>query len=111
MKRIAIKDYLRESRLFNLRVAIGLALVSVMVLILFARLVYLQIVSHRHYAMLSQENSVKLLPIPPVRGFILDRNGVILAQNFPAGWAPRRPSPSCCTPGRRTCAGTSTCTR
>lgn len=83
MKRIAIKDYLRESRLFNLRVAIGLAFIGVLVLVLFARLVYLQIVSHRHYATLSQENSVKLLPIPPVRGFILDRNGVILAQNFP----------------------------
>ncbi len=83
MKRIAIKDYLRESRLFNLRIAISLAFVAGLTLILFVRLVYLQIVSHRHYAMLSQENSVKLLPIPPVRGFILDRNGVILAQNFP----------------------------
>jgi penicillin-binding protein 2 len=83
MERITIKDYLRESRLFNLRIAICLALVAAMVLVLFVRLVYLQIVSHRHYATLSQENSVKLLPIPPVRGFILDRNGVILAQNFP----------------------------
>jgi penicillin-binding protein 2 len=83
MKRIAIKDYLRESRLFNLRVAIGAAFVAVLALILLTRLVYLQILSHRHYTTLSQENSVKLLPIPPVRGFILDRNGVILAQNFP----------------------------
>jgi len=83
MSRIAIKDYLRESRQFNLRVGISLAFVALLALLLFARLVYLQIVSHRHYATLSQDNSVKLLPIPPVRGFILDRNGVILAQNFP----------------------------
>ncbi len=83
MKRPAIKDYLRESRLFNLRVGISLALVAGLALILFARLVYLQIVSHRHYSTLSQENSVKPLPIPPVRGLILDRNGVVLAQNFP----------------------------
>ncbi len=83
MKRPAIKDYLRESRLFNLRVGISLALVACLALILFIRLVYLQIVSHRHYATLSQENSVKPLPIPPVRGLILDRNGVILAENLP----------------------------
>jgi penicillin-binding protein 2 len=83
MKRPAIKDYLRESRLFNLRIGISLALVGCLALILFIRLVYLQIVSHRHYTTLSQENSVKPLPIPPVRGLILDRNGVILAQNFP----------------------------
>ncbi len=83
MKRPAIKDYLRESRLFNLRIGISLALVACLALILFIRLVYLQIVSHRHYATLSQENSVKPLPIPPVRGLILDRNGVILAENLP----------------------------
>ncbi|OGI44677.1 MAG: penicillin-binding protein 2 [Candidatus Muproteobacteria bacterium RBG_16_64_11] len=83
MKRPAIKDYLRESRLFNLRVGVSLALVAFLALILFVRLVYLQVVSHRHYATLSQENSVKPLPVTPVRGLILDRNGVVLAQNFP----------------------------
>lgn len=83
MKRPAIKDYLRESRLFNKRVGISLVLVAFLALTLFVRLVYLQIVSHRHYTTLSQENSIKPLPIPPVRGLILDRNGVVLAENFP----------------------------
>ena len=83
MLNIPLKDYLRETRIFNTR--LGWAAIGVLVFtaILLARIVYLQVFDYRHYATLSQANRVKPVPVPPARGLILDRNGVVLAQNFP----------------------------
>jgi penicillin-binding protein 2 len=78
-----IKDYLRESRLFTQRAIIAGILVILLLLTLILRLAHLQITSHEHFTTLSQENRVKLIPLPPTRGLIYDRNGVILAQNLP----------------------------
>ncbi len=78
-----IKDYLRESRIFNTRVTVVVVFIAILVLILIGRLAYLQIVDHRHYMTLSNENSINPVPIAPVRGLIFDRNGVVLAENYP----------------------------
>ena len=78
-----IRDHLRESRLFGARVTILGGIVLALMAILWLRLAWLQLVNYRHYATLSQDNRIRPIPIPPVRGFILDRNGVILAQNYP----------------------------
>jgi penicillin-binding protein 2 len=83
MSGIQIKDYLRETRLFNARISVIAVIVGVLVLLLFLRLAYLQLVNYRYYATLSQANRINPVPIPPVRGLLLDRNGVILAQNYP----------------------------
>ena len=80
---IPIKDYLRESHVANSRIIVAGVIVVVLVAALFLRLVWLQIFSHQHYATLSQANRINPVPIPPVRGLVLDRNGVVLAQNFP----------------------------
>jgi len=84
MARLRIKDHIRESRTFNERAAIALALVVVMIFVILARLVYLQIISHDHYSTLAEDNRVSIVPVPPTRGLIYDRNGIILAQNLPA---------------------------
>lgn len=78
-----IKDYLRESRLFTQRAVIAGFLVILLLATLILRLAHLQITSHDHFTTLSRENRVKLIPQPPTRGLIYDRNGVILAQNLP----------------------------
>jgi len=83
MLNIPLKDYFRETRLFNARLTAAAVLVLGLTLILLVRLVYLQVVSHRHYVTLSQANRIKPIPIPPVRGLILDRYGTVLAQNLP----------------------------
>ena len=80
---IPLKDYFRESRLFNSRLSIATVIVLLLTLALLARLVYLQVINYRHYATLSQENRIRPWPIPPVRGRILDRNGIVLAENLP----------------------------
>lgn len=82
--RLTIKDHIRESRLFNERAAVALLVVMLLLLLIVARLVYLQIISHEHFATLSEVNRINLVPVPPTRGLIYDRNGVVLAQNLPA---------------------------
>jgi penicillin-binding protein 2 len=83
MLNIQIKDHFRESRLFNARLTAVTVVVLVLILALFLRLAYLQVFAHRHFETLSQANRVKPLPIPPPRGLILDRHGIVLAQNYP----------------------------
>lgn len=83
MLNIPIKDYLRETRVFNARLGIAVVVVAIAATLLVLRMAYLQIISYRHYATLSQANRIRPIPIPPPRGLILDRNGVVLAHNFP----------------------------
>ena len=45
------------------------------------RLFWIQIVNGSYYKKLSDENRIKLIANPPIRGRILDRNGVVLADN------------------------------
>ncbi|MCG8428626.1 MAG: penicillin-binding protein 2, partial [Chromatiales bacterium] len=84
MPQITLKDYLRESRLFKHRAITAAAGIFVLVTFLALRLVQLQITDHEHFTTLSQDNRVKVQPLPPTRGLIYDRSGVLLAQNLPA---------------------------
>ena len=52
-----------------------------MTLLLLLRLVYLQMFEHDRYTDFSQSNRIEILPLPPVRGSIFDRNGTVLAHS------------------------------
>lgn len=41
----------------------------------------LQVVQNEHYRMLAEENRISIRLIPPARGLITDRNGIVLAEN------------------------------
>jgi penicillin-binding protein 2 len=82
--RVTIKDYLFESHLFMRRTVQALVIAAMLVAVLVGRLVYLQVLAHEHYITLSDDNRIKILPLPPNRGLIFDRNGVILADNLPS---------------------------
>ncbi|MES9861755.1 MAG: penicillin-binding protein 2 [Candidatus Thiodiazotropha sp. LLP2] len=84
MPQSSIKDYLHESQLFLGRAIISSILVIIALGLLVGRLFFLQVENHEHFTTLSQDNRVKLEPLPPTRGLIFDRNGTILAQNLPA---------------------------
>ena len=80
---IELKDYLRETNLIHSRL-IGLVVILVLLsLTLLSRVWYLQIFSHDRFDVLSKDNRVRLVPVPPVRGQIFDRNGKVLAENIP----------------------------
>jgi penicillin-binding protein 2 len=83
--RVTIKDHIRESRLFNERAAWAMIIAAAMLIGgIGGRLIYLQVLNYTHYATLSDGNRISLVPEPPMRGFIHDRNGVVLAQNIPS---------------------------
>jgi penicillin-binding protein 2 len=79
-----IKNYFAENRLFALRSIVAGLIAAVLLLLVGARLFYLQVLRHDYYATLSQGNRIRTEPIPPSRGLILDRHGVVLADNLPA---------------------------
>ncbi len=83
MVREQIKDVKRETRLVQSRILVAFIGVLLLVVILVARLYFLQIVGHAHYKTLSDNNRIDLVPVPPVRGLIFDRSGEVLAQNYP----------------------------
>ena len=78
------KDHSGESRLFADRALIAGVLVFAAVLLVAGRLAQLQIGNHAHFSTLSQDNRVRLEPLPPTRGLIYDANGILLANNNPS---------------------------
>lgn len=82
---MATRDYLKnpklEGRYFRARVYVVAFLVAICIFVLGFRLFHLQIVSNEHYTTLSQENRIRVQPVPPTRGLIFDRNLKILADN------------------------------
>ncbi|AOY43325.1 MULTISPECIES: penicillin-binding protein 2 [Psychrobacter] len=50
---------------------------------LITRYGYLQVYAHDKYTTQSDNNRIKLISAPPSRGYIYDRNGIILADNQP----------------------------
>jgi penicillin-binding protein 2 len=79
-----IKNVGAEKQLFVVRGVIAAVITGVLLLVVAGRLFYLQVVKHEYYATLSQGNRIRTEPIPPSRGLILDRHGVVLADNLPA---------------------------
>src|SRR5210317_955708 len=80
----SFKDHIRESIVFSSRSIIAAVVIALLVILLISRLAWLQIFHQEHYKTLSENNRVNILPIPPTRGLIYDRNGVLLAQNLPS---------------------------
>jgi len=60
---------------------IAFAVIIVMVIVLLSKLAHLQIFSYGYYNTKSNNNRIEIIPIPPNRGIIYDRNGVALATN------------------------------
>jgi penicillin-binding protein 2 len=79
-----IKNYFAENRLFAIRSIVAGVIAGVLLLAVAGRLFYLQVLRHDYYSTLSQGNRIRTEPIPPSRGLILDRHGVVLADNLPA---------------------------
>ncbi len=84
MNRIALDDHFREIGLFRSRVLAAVIFFTLLIGVLVSRLVWLQVSQHEHFTTLAEDNRVKISAIPPTRGLIFDRNGVVLADNLPS---------------------------
>ncbi|BAO28053.1 penicillin-binding protein 2 [Sulfuritalea hydrogenivorans] len=78
------KNPQEELERFRSRLAVAGGFVLFCFTLLFIRFVWLQIVQHDYYQTRAEDNRISLVPITPNRGLILDRNGVVLARNYPA---------------------------
>src|SRR5687768_1198575 len=81
---VRIKDHHAEQRLFEQRAVVAAMVMLVALGMVIARLVWLQVVKYDYFSDLSQGNRIRIEPVPPNRGLILDRNGLPLATNAPS---------------------------
>ena len=66
-----------------LRLLVAFILIIIFFSILLARFFYLQVTQHDEFSGQASSNRITLIPTPPVRGEIVDINGVPLAKNYP----------------------------
>jgi|TARA_B110000037_G_scaffold18721_1_gene19602 penicillin-binding protein 2 len=71
----------REKTVFKSRVILSAVIMLLITLILILRLFNLQVTKHDYYLEEALGNQMQNLPITPIRGDILDRNGKVLATN------------------------------
>jgi penicillin-binding protein 2 len=77
-----LRNHERELQQFQLRIGIAGAVVLIFFCLLAARFFFLQVLQHDHYASRAEDNRISIVPVPPSRGLVLDRNGAVLARNF-----------------------------
>ncbi|MEN8213484.1 MAG: penicillin-binding protein 2 [Pseudomonadota bacterium] len=78
------QQYAIMQRLFLRRIIATIIFVLLSLGAVLTRLYWLQVTDHAHYQTLSTDNRIRLLPLPPERGEIRDRNGILLARNIPS---------------------------
>ena len=81
---LRIKDHWREQHLFASRLLVFVVIVLGLTGIVVGRLVQLQVGQYEYFSAQSSGNRIRVQPVPPIRGLILDRNGKVLAENTPS---------------------------
>ena len=77
-----LRNYERELAQFHLCIGVAGVLVLIAFGLLAARFVFLQVIQHDHYAAKAEDNRISIVPVPPNRGLIVDRNGIVMARNY-----------------------------
>ncbi|WP_288636855.1 penicillin-binding protein 2 [uncultured Oxalobacter sp.] len=80
----SLNDSERELHQFRNRIAALVIFILVCFFFLLLRFIWVQIVRHSNYVAQAEENRISIVPTMPSRGIIMDRNGVILANNYSA---------------------------
>ena len=83
-KELHLKNIGEESQLIRGRIYFAGYFMLFLLLFIVLRVFYLQVIMHDHFTTLSQNNRVKILPIPPIRGLIFSQDGILLAENRPS---------------------------
>ena len=76
-----VRDPELELRRLRIRLGVAMMLVVLCFGLLAARFYYLQIVRFNDFHSQAEDNRITLIPVPPQRGEITDRNGIVLAEN------------------------------
>ena len=66
------------------RARIGMILIVVLMIVLLSGFFNTQVLQHERYALQSEENRLREVPLPAPRGIIYDRKNNVIAENLPA---------------------------
>ncbi|WP_331498347.1 penicillin-binding protein 2 [Pseudomonas sp.] len=80
-KPIHLKDHSSDAQIVHRRLVLAAVFMALMLAALVARMYHLQVNQYEYHSTLSENNRVHVQPIPPGRGRIYDRNGIVLADN------------------------------
>jgi len=83
-ERIPFPSHRDEREQFKARLTAAALFIIVLSLVLLLRYFSLQVLQYEDYRTQSERNRVHLQPVPPSRGLIYDRGGVLLADNRPS---------------------------
>ncbi|HRO60820.1 MAG TPA: penicillin-binding protein 2 [Burkholderiaceae bacterium] len=81
---VEVRNTQRELRRLRVRLVVAMLLVVVCFGLLLARFSWLQVHRYEAFHAQAEDNRIALVPVPPSRGLIYDRNGVLLAENVSA---------------------------
>ena len=73
----------REKHLIQNRLIVAAISGACLLILLVIRLIWLQLIETERFQTASEANRLQTLPVSPARGLIVDRNGLILAENRP----------------------------
>lgn len=82
MSRYRLIDPDEEFQNYRRRLHLAGLIAGLLLLVLFGRFFWLQVLQYERYQSLAENNRIALVPALPSRGAILDRNGMVLARNY-----------------------------
>ena len=74
-------NFKNQVSLLNRQPLVFYLITSFTFLLIFIRLIFLQLLNHETYKKMSDENRIRLIATQPIRGRIIDKNGLILADS------------------------------
>lgn len=84
MRSAEVRNTQYELHRFRRRLLVAMFVVLSCFGLLLARFFWLQVVHDDDYRAQAESNRISLVPLPPNRGLIFDRQGVVLARNYSA---------------------------
>ena len=78
-----LKNPHQDQQIFKHRIWVAVAFIVLCFIVLISRYTYLQVFQYGQYNIASEKNRIRLEALPPARGYIYDRNGILLADNYP----------------------------
>src|SRR5690606_1843597 len=81
---VEVRNVELEYRQLRLRLVVAMLFVLACFAILGTRFWFLQIHRHADFLAAAEDNRISIVPSPPSRGTIVDRKGIVLAENVSA---------------------------
>ncbi len=78
---VEVRNNELELSRFRFRIFLAILFIVTLFLVLVGRFAYLQIYRFSEFHAQAEDNRIAVVPVPPPRGLIFDRNGVIMAEN------------------------------